>query len=304
MPAPFLEVQFPARIGLEAEGGPGYSTSVVTSVSGRESRNGAWAQERHAWTVGHVPKLPAEWAPLRAFFRVVKGQLIGFRFKDWTDFQVALTEGLLQPLNAAGAPVGTPGLGYGVPAYQLLKRYAFDATTDDRTIAKPVAGTVAVQLAGGAVTFGGGAGQIALDTTTGIVTFQPAASQTVSTVTVGATTQVTLAAALTPLGIGDRLYLTGLTGADAALLNNASHAISAVAGAVYTLSTNTAGKTITPGSGVGRRYPRVTDTLAWSGEFDVPARFDTDRMVAVNDSRTTAGLRIRWEAIPIVEIRP
>ena len=303
MPAAFIESRFPERIGLEAEGGPGYATSVVTGAGGHESRNSGWSQARLSWSVGHVPKLPAEWAPLRAFFRIVKGRGVGFRFKDWTDYQVALTEGLLQPLDAAGDPIGTPGLGYGVPAYQLVKRYSFDALTDDRPIAKPVAGTVAVQLAGGAVAFGAGAGQIALDTATGIVTFRPAASQTVSAVTVGATTQVTLAAALTPLGIGDRLYLTGLTGADAALLNNASHAIAAVATNVYTLSTNTAGKTITPGSGVGRRYPRVTDTLAWSGEFDVPARFDTDRMVAINDSRTAAGLRIRWQDIPIVEIR-
>jgi len=277
---------------------------VVVGAGGREARNSQWAAERHAWTVGHVPKLPAEWEPLRAFFRLVRGKGSGFRFKDWTDYQATLAEGILQPLNAAGAPVGTPGLGFGVPAYQLVKRYAYAGFTDDRTIAKPVAGTVAVQLAGGAVAFGGGAGQIALDTTTGVVTFQPAASQAVSTVTVGATTQVTLAAALSPLAIGDRLYLTGLTGADAALLNNASHAITNVSSATYTLSTNTAGKTITPGAGVGRRYPRVTDALAWSGEFDVPARFDTDRMVAVNDSRTSAGLRIRWEAIPIVEIRP
>jgi uncharacterized protein (TIGR02217 family) len=302
MPAVFLEVQFPPRISLEAEGGPGYSTTVVTSASGREARNRNWSQARLAWQVGHVPKLEAEWAPLLAFFRAAGGRAAGFRFKDWTDFRVSLGEGLLQPLDAAGQPIGTPGLGYGVPAYQLVKRYTFGAYSDDRTIRKPVAGSVTLQQAGSGVTFGGGAGQAALDAATGIVTFQPAASQTISAVTVGATTQVTLAAALSPLAIGDRLYLTGLTGADAELLNNASHAITNVAGAVYTVSTNTTGKTITPGSGVGRRYPRVTDALAWAGEFDVPARFDTDRMLAATTARTQAGLRITWQAIPIVEI--
>jgi uncharacterized protein (TIGR02217 family) len=301
MPA-FIETQFPPRIALEAEGGPGYSTTVVAAANGAEQRNRNWAQARLAWQVGHVPKLETEWAPLLAFFRVVAGRATGFRFKDWTDFRVALAEGLLQPLDAAGQPVGTPGLGYGVPSYQLVKRYQFGATAEDRLIRKPVANSVTLQQAGSGVVFGAGAGQAALDTTTGIVTFVPAASQSVSTVTVGATTQVTLAAALSPLAIGDRLFLTGLTGADAALLNNASHAITNVAGAVYTLSTNTAGKTITPGSGVGRRYPRVTDALAWAGEFDVPARFDADRMVAATVARTQAGLRIQWQAIPIVEI--
>ena len=90
MPAPFLEVQFPARISVEAEGGPGYATSVVVGAGGREARNSQWAAERHAWTVGHVPKLPAEWEPLRAFFRLVRGKGSGFRFKDWTDYQATL----------------------------------------------------------------------------------------------------------------------------------------------------------------------------------------------------------------------
>lgn len=302
MPVAFIETQFPARISLEAEGGPGYSTDLVVTSGGREQRNRNWSQARLSWQVGHLPKPRAEWEPLVSFFRIVAGRATGFRFKDWMDYRVTISEGVLIPLDASGAPIGTPGLGFGVPSYQLAKRYTAGGQVEDRIIRKPVSGSVIAQQAGGAVVFGGGAGQAALDATTGVLTFQPAASSNVSAITVGATTQVTLAAALTPLSVGDRLYLTGLTGADAALINNASHVISAVASNVYTLSTNTAGKTITA-AGQGRRYPRVTDTLAWAGEFDVPARFDTDEMRARVVTSGPAGLMVAWDAIPIIELR-
>lgn len=42
-----------------------------------------------------------------------------------------------------------------------------------------------------------------------------------------------------------------------------------------------------------------TTQLTWSGEFDVPARFDTDYMAAVAQS----SIHGSWESIPLVEIR-
>ena len=67
----------------------------------------------------------------------------------------------------------------------------------------------------------------------------------------------------------------------------------------------TAGKTITP-AGTGKTYPgsRAADVLAWSGEFDVPMRFDVDKLAAqVADRNATDGLLHMWDGIKIVEIR-
>lgn len=45
-------------------------------------------------------------------------------------------------------------------------------------------------------------------------------------------------------------------------------------------------------------------TVTWSGQFDVPMRFDTDRLQARIESRNAqAGLLHLWDSIPIVEVR-
>jgi uncharacterized protein (TIGR02217 family) len=42
--------------------------------------------------------------------------------------------------------------------------------------------------------------------------------------------------------------------------------------------------------------------VTWSGEFDVPMRFDTDRLQArIEDVNTSKGLLHVWDSIPIVE---
>lgn len=63
----------------------------------------------------------------------------------------------------------------------------------------------------------------------------------------------------------------------------------------YTLNTVTGVVTTTA--------PRTAANLTWAGEFDVPMRFDTDRLQARIVSRNpAAGLIHEWDAINIVEI--
>ena len=42
---------------------------------------------------------------------------------------------------------------------------------------------------------------------------------------------------------------------------------------------------------------------AWAGSFDVPCRFDTDELSGVIIDRSSSGLIVGWQSIPIVEIR-
>ncbi|WP_175837104.1 DUF2460 domain-containing protein [Burkholderia anthina] len=284
--ATFLESpRFPDNIAFGAVVGPMYSTTVTPIYSGRESRIIAWSQSRINFDVGRRSMNASDTASLDAFFRAVKGRGYGFRIKDWTDFSDG-GNGILTAQSTVGV-------------YQLGKLYQTGALSEVRMIRKPVVGTVQAYRNSALVT-----GGMSIDTTTGLVTFAAFASANVTGVTVGSSTVVTLASTLSGLAVGGLLYLSGLAGADAALLNGQQFSVSAISGSQYTLSVNTAGKTITAGSGVGSMYVQPSDTLSWVGQFDVPVRFDVDVMKKQIMDRNGAGgdLLVDWGSIPIIEI--
>jgi uncharacterized protein (TIGR02217 family) len=288
----FYEVQFPVSISYGASGGPAYSTDVVSFASGFEQRNQEWSVARLKYDVSHGIKNQANYDILLAFFRNMKGKANGFRFKDWADYQTIQTNGVL------GA-----GIGSGAAVHQLGKNYVTaGASTETRVIKKPVSGTAALLRAGAAVTFGSTPGNAAIDITTGLITFVADSTSVASSITAGATTQVILSANPGTLVAGQKLQLSGFTGADAALVNNLAHTINSVTGAgpyTFILATVTTGKIITLGSGLGAKYPQVSETLTWSGEFDVPCRFDTDDM----KTSIVVFQGYQWQAIPVVELR-
>ena len=308
MPA-FLETpRFPDEIAYWAKGGPMYNTTIVTVNSGYEFSNVNWQQSRGRWDVSPGMQDSTRVPTAIAFFRTVKGRGYGFRFKDFNDFDANVGgTGILSDLLTATTNTGN---GNGTPTLQLFKNYASGAFTENRAIRKPVAASPAVAIFKGGVlqTPGVGAGQYALDTTTGQVTFVAYASSAASAITPGVNTSVTLAANPNSLIAGQKLYLTGFTGADAALVNSLAHTILGVSGAgpyVFTLSTNTAGKTITVGAGAGAAYPQPADVMTWTGQFDVPCRFDTDRMVGgpTGSMDGGGGGLYQWDGISITEIR-
>ncbi|PZP86529.1 MAG: TIGR02217 family protein [Azospirillum brasilense] len=145
----FVEIQFPSDISYGATGGPMFLTDVVTTVSGHEQRNSKWSQARARYNVASGVKTEAQWQSLIAFFRARRGKAVGFRFKDWSDYQA-----INQPLQSLGDD-----------DYQMVKRYVSGAVVSERVIAKPVAGTVKLyrnsllQVSGWSV-----------DTATGIIT--------------------------------------------------------------------------------------------------------------------------------------
>ncbi len=247
--------------------------------NGQEQINILQSRTLRQYEFGFKPMPVALWQTLEGLFEVTEAGAYGFLMEDPKDLSVAISAGLLYPYTTA--LVGTIGLGYGVPTYKMYKRYTSigSTRTKDRPITRPQAAPT-IQRGGAGVTLGGSPGNAAVDTATGTVTFVADSSSTVSAVTVGATTKVTLTAALAGLSIGGRLYLAGLTGADAALLNNQSHAITNITGGglnIYTLSTVTTGKTITA-AGSGYKYPQATDTMAWSGRMYVPVHYANDEI--------------------------
>lgn len=265
----FLETpRFPLKASYGAVGGPDFATDVVEVNSGSEQRNVRWDQARATYTI-EMPLIEANKETLLAWFRAVRGRAHGFRLRDWADYQVTSTTGRL----------GTSTVGTGVQVYQLYKFYdSGGALYQYRKISKP-AGTPAIYRGGVLQTVGASAGNYALDTTTGVLTWVADASSSATSITPGSTTTVILTTNPGTLIAGKLLYLTGFAGTDAALVNGLAHTINSVSGTgpfTFVLATVTTGKTITLGSGLGRKFAQASETLYWIGTFDVPVRFDTD----------------------------
>lgn len=293
----FIETpRFPLYASIGAVGGPEYRTDIVTVNSGFEQRNVGWAQARAKYQI-EFPLVNEDKETLIAWFRSVRGAAHGFRMRDWVDYACTTSNGRL----------GLSANGTGASVYQLYKYYSAGTLDEYRKIRKPVSGSVAIYRAGVLQTAGASAGNYAIDTTTGLVTFVADAFSLASSVVVGATTNVILAAQL-GLIAGDSIYLSGFTGADADALNSLAHTISLVTlvgGSPsptlyqFTLTTNTAGLTITLGSGRGSSFVQADESLSWAGEFDVPVRFEGD-YAALNAESPRV---YRGQNMNVIEIR-
>ncbi|PHR13564.1 MAG: TIGR02217 family protein [Sphingopyxis sp.] len=129
----FDDVLFPIAIGQGASVSPGFSTNIITTISGHEKRNSDWADARLEFDVGPGIRSEEELHDLITFFRARRGAAKAFRFRDPYDHS---SNGMI------GAP--TPNdqwLGEGdgqQTAFQLVKNYG-DAAVEpqQRLITRP-----------------------------------------------------------------------------------------------------------------------------------------------------------------------
>ncbi len=154
----FIETtNLPDEFTFWAQGGRGWKTTVVETYGGEEYRNEAWTRTKGEWSLQEALRSTN---PLSSFYigtvtrfaRVARGQLGGFRFRDWQDYK--------------NDDAGGSGVFIAIDAthFQMYKRYVIDATwIYDQIIVKPRA---AYGTYPGIVITGGGS----LDYTTGIVT--------------------------------------------------------------------------------------------------------------------------------------
>ena len=156
----FDEVRFPVSIARRASGGPERRTEIVTLGSGAEERNSRWAHSRRRYDAGLGVRSLDDIHAVIGFFEERRGRLHGFRWKDYADYKSCAPGATVSRLDQA------LGTGDGVRrAFQLVKTYGANVRPYARTIAKPVAGTVVVAVAGLAST------AFTLDAVTGVLTF-------------------------------------------------------------------------------------------------------------------------------------
>lgn len=120
----FADVQFPPEISYGFKGGPIFSTNIVTTFSGHEQRNINWQMARSRYDIGSGIKTQAQWQELISFFRARRGRAIGFRYKDWSDYQ-----SINQLLGKGDSQT---------KKFQLVKNYISGGYIYARIITKPV----------------------------------------------------------------------------------------------------------------------------------------------------------------------
>lgn len=161
----FHEVRFPTGISRGAQGGPERRTDVVLLGSGFEERNSRWADSRRSFNAGYGLRSLDDLHAVIAFFEERRGRLYGFRWRDHSDWKSCVPSG--QP----SAMDQVVGIGDGARvSFQLTKAYGGNDAPWERTIRKPVAGSVLIAVDGTVLSEGEG---FLVDETRGLVTFLP-----------------------------------------------------------------------------------------------------------------------------------
>lgn len=265
-----------------------------------------WSRTLREYEVGIAPLTTEQWATLEGLHEVTEGGAFGMLMRDPKDSSVTAAQGKMQGF-AGSQLVGTMGQGYGVPVYRLFKRYSAYGTTrtHDRRITRPMA-TPAITRGGSPVTVGSGAGNISINLDTGTVTFVADASQAIQSITVGSTTVLNFSngtGIVATLSVGQRVYLSGITGTAATTLNGLSHEVINVGATSLTIATTTTGLTAT--GGTAAKYPQASEALAWSGGFYVPVHFRDDSIdwEIVRGGPSESGRLLAGPSVVLVEIR-
>lgn len=159
----FHEVQFPTSLSFGSVGGPERVTEIVTLANGFEERNTPWADSRRRYDAGMGMRSLADIDTLIAFFEARRGQLFGFRWKDWSDYR---SSGSLVEPAFDDQVIGT---GDGVSTtFQLWKAYRSGEAEYLRQIRKPVEGSVRAGVQGDVKAEGV---EFSVDLTTGALSF-------------------------------------------------------------------------------------------------------------------------------------
>jgi uncharacterized protein (TIGR02217 family) len=281
------------------------------SVSGYASININWSKTLRQYEIGIKPMDIDQWHEIEGLHEATDGGAFGFLMKDPKDQLTSSSEGFMQGFN--NELVGVLGYGYGVPVYQAFKNYESigNNVNFDRKITR--LDTFQLKRNGNNVTVGVSAGNISVNNATGQVTFVPDATQSIASITAGATTTIEFAnSTLTSLfSVGNRVWITGVTGTGADLINNKSHEILSKDDSLFTLTINldTSGLVFVTGDpfldgGSARKYPQPTETLTWAGSFYIPVHFANDEidweMLVAGDY---AGRVVAGPSVVLQEIR-
>lgn len=162
----WVNVPFPPRIAMGIGCKPGWEVTVITTLSGRESRNLEWADARHEYDGTLAVRTETDYADVISHFHMMRGMTHSFPLKDPLDHRVDGVRGVVLE-DADGSP----------PFLQLHKVYGSGDTVYYRRITRPMQGKVVMTTGGTPMTEGV---DYTIDYDTGIVTLASADPTTVN----------------------------------------------------------------------------------------------------------------------------
>ena len=277
--ASFVETRLEIGKDYGAVGGSEFNTTVIEMGSGREKRNSNHANNLGRWDLGSRNLIKADIEYLHGFFRARRGKAQGFRYKDWLNFDV---------IDQDAKPAGYSTI-------QLVKDFTDGGVTETQVISKPVATGFSMLRNGGA--FSG----YSLDDTTGVITLTEDVSFSISGITKAANGVVTSVGHT--YSDGDEIFMTAINGMTE--LNGVVAIISGVSGDTFNLNIDTTNYSSYTSGGFAKKFVQSSETLTWTGEFDTPARFDTDTFKAefihYRDSDKEAVFNL--QSLPVVGLK-
>lgn len=124
----FIDLLFPTDIAYNTVGGPTFSTIINSTQNNNEFRSIKWPMPRYRYTITYGTQNQDHLRILVAFFIMMKGRGLGFRYRDWVDYR-GENEYLGNGNNLQ-------------QEFQLVKHYKISNYSTVRTIYKPVKDSV------------------------------------------------------------------------------------------------------------------------------------------------------------------
>ena len=89
----FIETRLLIDVERGADGGPEFSVTIFELANGFEARNLNWSQDRRSFDVSYGITTFANLEAVVDAFHAVNGNRDGFRFKDWSAYDMGVLVG-------------------------------------------------------------------------------------------------------------------------------------------------------------------------------------------------------------------
>lgn len=267
----FDEIQFSTKISLGARSLSRRKVDIVRSGSGYEFVDEKWKNSLRTYDVSLGIRDLQDVKNILAFWEARGGRARAFRFKDWADYEA----------NSETLYVD------GSPTVQLTRTYSSSNQSYVRDIKKPVQYSFERNDSSYS--------PASVDDTTGIVTLSKDKDLSISNVTASSPAEVTTSSNHGFSG-GETVWIinTGLSEID-----DQTWKITVID--IDTVSLDGSDTSGTGGSSSGslQKFVQPGEKLTWTGEFDVPVRFENNNIQISVDLDDLASI----PEIPLVEIR-
>lgn len=275
----FADILFPVDISYGAQSSSRFKTDITIVQSGYEKRIANWQDSLHEFNISHNIKNEDQIIYLKKLYQQVRGPLISFKFKDWSDYKCEK--------NFEG--IGNEdGKFSGYPYVELWKKYEISDEFDfySRRIKLIVNDSEVDQFPFSCYIDNiiVNNSNYTIDKKKGLVYFQPIKKVDIVNIT-KATNAIVTTLTNHNFVTDDNIYID-LTIYDG-ILNKKLFKITVIDSTTFYLNYNTNSMPTDSTGGKAYYYRQDLAKFTWSGEFYVNVRFSEDiATINIDDNNT------------------